>query len=87
MASSRLFARAPAIADQSETPLSQRKTVFSVWLYAVNVLNHSLHLQNPPQKLREDELKGNPFRDAKDLQIPAFHTENIKCPKQIDPKK
>ncbi|KAG8974078.1 3-oxoacyl-[acyl-carrier-protein] synthase, partial [Tulasnella sp. 427] len=68
--------KAPAGADQSKIPFSQRKAVFSMRFLAVNVPYHSPYLQSATQKLCEDDLKGDALWDAKDLQIPVFHTEN-----------
>jgi malonyl CoA-acyl carrier protein transacylase len=66
--------RAPAGLDQSKTPFSQRKPVFSTRFLAVNVPYHSEYLNGATDKVVED-LKDELWTGS-DLAIPVYHTES-----------
>ena len=68
--------RAPAGADQSKIPYSQRKIVFSMRFLVVNVPYHSNYLQGVTEKVFEIDLEGKELWTPEDLAIPVFHTED-----------
>ena len=68
--------RAPSGVDQSKTPYSQRKPVFSVRFLVVNVPYHSTYLKGATEEMFEDDLETEELWSPKDLAIPVFHTEN-----------
>lgn len=70
--------RAPPGLDQSKTPFSQRKPVFSSRFLVVNVPYHSEYLKEATEKVMED-LKGEELWTAKDIAIPVYHTEDGMC--------
>ena len=74
--------RAPSGLDQSKTPFSQRKPVFSVRFLVVNVPYHSTYLIGQTEKMFTEDLGGEELWEAKDLTIPVYHTENgtLTCP-------
>ncbi|KAJ6477506.1 fatty acid synthase, partial [Mycena sanguinolenta] len=67
--------RAPSGLDQSKTPFSQRKPVFSARFLAVGVPYHSGYLAGATEKLIED-LGGEELWKTGDLKIPVFNTED-----------
>ncbi|KAF7311009.1 Fatty acid synthase [Mycena chlorophos] len=67
--------RAPSGLDQSKTPFSQRKPVFSVRFLVVGVPYHSAYLAGQTDKVAED-LKGEELWKADELAIPVFNTED-----------
>ncbi|PFH52946.1 hypothetical protein AMATHDRAFT_138867 [Amanita thiersii Skay4041] len=67
--------RAPAGADQSKIPFSQRKPVFSVRFLVVGVPYHSDYLQGVSDKVVSD-LEGEELWQPEDLKIPVFNTED-----------
>jgi fatty acid synthase subunit alpha len=67
--------RAPSGLDQSKTPFSQRKPVFSVRFLVVGVPYHSKYLEGAGEKLCMDDLEGEELWMPEDLQIPVFNTE------------
>ncbi|KAJ6512975.1 fatty acid synthase [Mycena sanguinolenta] len=68
--------RAPSGLDQSKTPFSQRKPVFSVRFLVVGVPYHSTYLAGATEKLIEEDLGGEELWKAEDLKIPVFNTED-----------
>lgn len=70
--------RAPAGADQSKIPYSQRKAVFSMRFLTVGVPYHSDYLKEATTKLCEEDLKGDELWTAKDLKISVFATDTGK---------
>ncbi|KAJ7158521.1 fatty acid synthase [Mycena filopes] len=68
--------RAPSGLDQSKTPFSQRKPVFSVRFLVVGVPYHSAYLGGATEKLIEEDLGGEELWQAADLTIPVFNTED-----------
>ncbi|KAF7374647.1 Fatty acid synthase subunit alpha [Mycena sanguinolenta] len=68
--------RAPSGLDQSKTPFSQRKPVFSVRFLVVGVPYHSAYLNGAAEKLIEEDLGGEELWKAEDLKIPVFNTED-----------
>ncbi len=67
--------KAPAGADQSKVPFSQRKPVFSTRFLVVGVPYHSEYLIDATEKLVEEDLEGEELWKATDLKIPAYNTE------------
>ena len=67
--------RAPPGLDQSKTPYSQRKPVFSARFLAVGVPYHSDYMNGATEKVMDD-LKNEELWNSKDLAIPVYHTEN-----------
>ncbi|KAF8199703.1 fatty acid synthase [Pholiota molesta] len=68
--------KAPAGADQSKIPFSQRKPVFSIRFLVVGVPYHSDYLASATEKLIEEDLEGEELWEAKDLKIPVYNTED-----------
>ncbi|KAK7057294.1 acyl transferase/acyl hydrolase/lysophospholipase [Favolaschia claudopus] len=68
--------RAPSGLDQSKTPFSQRKPVFSVRFLVVGVPYHSTYLSGATEKLIAEDLGGDELWKAEDLKIPVFNTED-----------
>ena len=68
--------RAPAGADQSKIPYSQRKIVFSMRFLVVNVPYHSNYLQGVTEKVFEIDLERKELWTPEELAIPVFHTED-----------
>ncbi|KAG6910835.1 hypothetical protein DXG01_007150 [Tephrocybe rancida] len=66
--------RAPSGADQSKTPFSQRKPVFSVRFLVVGVPYHSEYLTGATEQLEVD--LDEELWQAADLKIPVFNTED-----------
>lgn len=66
--------RAPAGADQSKIPYSQRKIVFSMRFLVVNVPYHSDYLKTATDKVFNIDLEGKELWTPADLAIPVFHT-------------
>lgn len=68
--------KAPSGSDQSKTPFSQRKPVFSVRFLVVGVPYHSHHyLEGVTEKVEED-LSQEELWTAEELSIPVFGTED-----------
>lgn len=67
--------KAPSGLDQSKTPFSQRKPVFSVRFLVVNVPYHSSYLAGQTEKMTDEDLKGEELWKTSDLAIPVYHTE------------
>ncbi|EIW51495.1 uncharacterized protein TRAVEDRAFT_41081 [Trametes versicolor FP-101664 SS1] len=67
--------RAPSGLDQSKTPFSQRKPVFSVRFLVVGVPYHSKYLADVADEVM-DGLEGKELWSKEDLAIPVYHTEN-----------
>jgi fatty acid synthase subunit beta len=70
--------RAPSGLDQSKTPFSQRKPVFSVRFLVVGVPYHSAYLSGAAEKLIAEDLGGQELWKAEELKIPVFNTEDGK---------
>lgn len=70
--------RAPSGLDQSKTPFSQRKPVFTIRFLVVGVPYHSKYLAECVEKMTAIDLKGEELWKASDLAIPVFHTESGK---------
>ncbi|KAF5382044.1 hypothetical protein D9615_004428 [Tricholomella constricta] len=67
--------RAPSGLDQSKTPFSQRKPVFSVRFLVVGVPYHSEYLQGATEQLVNEDL-GEELWNSQDLKIPVYNTED-----------
>ncbi|TFK33214.1 fatty acid synthase [Crucibulum laeve] len=67
--------RAPSGLDQSKTPFSQRKPVFSIRFLVVGVPYHSEYLKGATEKLIGEDL-GEELWKAADLKIPVYNTED-----------
>ncbi|KAI0749711.1 fatty acid synthase [Daedaleopsis nitida] len=67
--------RAPSGLDQSKTPFSQRKPVFSVRFLVVGVPYHSKYLEDVTDEVMDD-LENQELWTKEDLGIPVYHTEN-----------
>ena len=67
--------RAQSGLDQSKTPFSQRKPVFSTRFLLVGVPYHSEYLDGVTDTVEED-LEDEELWDAKDLKIPVYNTED-----------
>lgn len=67
--------RAPSGLDQSKTPFSQRKPVFSVRFLVVGVPYHSKYLETVTDEVMED-LENKELWTKEDLGIPVYHTED-----------
>jgi fatty acid synthase subunit alpha len=65
--------RAPAGADQSKIPYSQRKIMFSIRFLVVNVPYHTDYLQGATDKV---DLEGKELWIPEELAVPVFHTED-----------
>ena len=68
--------KAPSGLDQSKTPFSQRKPVFSMRFLVVNVPYHSHYLTGATKKLLEEDFGGEELWTPQDLGIPVYNTEN-----------
>ena len=62
--------------DQSKTPFSQRKPVFSIRFLLVGVPYHSEYLEGVTDTVAEEDLEDEELWEAKDLKIPVYNTEN-----------
>lgn len=67
---------APAGLDQSKTPYSKRRAVFSMRFLLVNVPYHSPYLLGATQKLTQIDLKGEDVWDVSDLDMAVYNTED-----------
>lgn len=67
--------KAPNGLDQSKTPFSQRKPVFSIRFLVVNVPYHSVYLKDATKATLNVDLDGEELWTAKDLAIPVFRTD------------
>lgn len=74
--------RAPSGLDQSKTPFSQRKPVFSVRFLVVGVPYHSKYLADVADEVMDD-LEGKELWSKEDLAIPVYHTENGMCAQSV----
>ncbi|KAJ7227399.1 fatty acid synthase [Mycena pura] len=68
--------RAPSGLDQSKTPFSQRKPVFSARFLVVGVPYHSTYLAGTTEKLITEDLKGEELWTVDELKISVFNTED-----------
>ena len=68
--------RAQSGLDQSKTPFSQRKPVFSVRFLIVGVPYHSEYLDGVADKVAEEDLEDEDLWETKDLKIPVYNTED-----------
>ena len=68
--------RAATGLDQSKTPFSQRKQVFSVRFLVVNVPYHSKYLEKATERLCENDLEGDEVWSVGELGIPVYNTED-----------
>ena len=68
--------KAPAGADQSKIPFSQRKAVFSTRFLVVGVPYHSDYLSEAAEKVCQIDLKGEELWKASDIKISVTHTES-----------
>jgi fatty acid synthase subunit alpha, fungi type len=69
--------KAPSGLDQSKTPFSQRKSVFSVRFLAVGVPYHnSLYLADAAQRVCEEDLAKEELFSPADLAISVYNTED-----------
>ena len=62
--------------DQSKTPFSQRKPVFSIRFLVVGVPYHSEYLDGVTDTVAGEYLEGKELWEAKDLKIPVYNTED-----------
>ncbi|KAG8968299.1 3-oxoacyl-[acyl-carrier-protein] synthase [Tulasnella sp. 419] len=76
--------KAPAGADQSKIPYSQRKAAFSVRFLVVGVPYHSQYLTEASEKVCETDLKGEELWQPEDLQIAVYHTESGSDLRNVD---
>ncbi|KAH8117927.1 fatty acid synthase [Phellopilus nigrolimitatus] len=67
--------RAPPGLDQSKTPFSQRKPVFSARFLVVGVPYHSEYMRGAAEKVVAD-LQDEELWSSSDLAIPVYHTED-----------
>lgn len=67
--------RAASGSDQSKTPYSLRKPVFSTRFLAVGVPYHSEYMKGATERVMQD-LNGEELWKPKDLAIPVYHTED-----------
>ncbi|KZT01368.1 fatty acid synthase [Laetiporus sulphureus 93-53] len=67
--------RAPSGLDQSKTPFSQRKPVFSVRFLIVGVPYHSEYLKGVTEKMCEEDLGGEELWTTEELGMAVYHTE------------
>jgi fatty acid synthase subunit alpha len=68
--------RASSGLDQSKTPFSQRKPVFSARFLVVGVPYHSEYLNGVTDKLVTEDFGGEELWAVGDLKIPVFNTED-----------
>jgi fatty acid synthase subunit alpha, fungi type len=68
--------RAQSGLDQSKTPFSQRKPVFSIRFLLVGVPYHSDYLDGAADTVVEEDLEDEELWEAKDLKIPVYNTED-----------
>ena len=68
--------RAQSGLDQSKTPFSQRKPVFSIRFLLVGVPYHSDYLDGAADTVVEEDLEDGELWEAKDLKIPVYNTED-----------
>lgn len=68
--------RAPSGLDQSKTPFSQRKQVFSVRFLVVGVPYHSPYLASAVNQMVEEDLEGEELWKNEELAIAVYHTED-----------
>ena len=68
--------RAQSGLDQSKTPFSQRKPVFSIRFLLVGVPYHSEYLNGVANLVAEEDLDHEELWEPNDLKIPVYHTEN-----------
>ena len=59
----------------SPFPESQRKSVFSVRFFVVNVPYHNVYLSNAAEATLKEDLEGEGLWLSKDLAIPVFRTD------------
>jgi fatty acid synthase subunit alpha len=71
----KVSSRAQSGLDQSKTPFSQRKSVFSIRFLLVGVPYHSEYLDGVTDTVEED-LEDEELWEAKDLKIPVYNTED-----------
>ena len=62
--------------DQSKTPFSQRKPVFSIRFLLVGVPYHSEYLNGVTDTVVEEDLEDEELWEAKNLKIPVYNTED-----------
>lgn len=67
--------RAPNGLDQSKTPFSQRKPVFSIRFLVVNVPYHSVYLKDATEDTINEDLEGEELWSPEELAIPVFRTD------------
>jgi hypothetical protein len=67
--------RAQSGLDQSKTPFSKRKPVFSIRFLLVGVPYHNEYLDGVTDAVEKD-LEDEELWDAKDLKIPVYNTED-----------
>ncbi|KAI0787467.1 fatty acid synthase [Fomes fomentarius] len=75
--------RAPSGLDQSKTPFSQRKPVFSVRFLVVGVPYHSKYLEDVADEV-SDDLENQELWTKEDLGIAVYHTENGSDLRSVD---
>ncbi|CAK5268309.1 unnamed protein product [Mycena citricolor] len=68
--------RASSGLDQSKTPFSQRKPVFTVRFLVVGVPYHSAYLSDATEKVVVEDLGGEELWKSEELKIPVFNTED-----------
>ena len=66
----------PYLADQSKTPFSQRKPVFSIRFLIIGVPYHSEYLNGVTDLVAKEDLNNEELWEARDLKIPVYNTEN-----------
>ena len=64
--------------DQSKTPFSQQKPMFSIRFLLVGVPYHSEYLEGVADTVTQEDLNDAELWEAKDLKIPVYNTEDGK---------
>ena len=62
--------------DQSKTPFSQRKPIFSVRFLLVGAPYHSKYLDGVTDTVAEEDLEDEELWDVKDLKILVYNTDD-----------
>jgi fatty acid synthase subunit alpha, fungi type len=68
--------RAPSGLNQSKTPFSQQKPVFSIRFLLVGVPYHSDYLDGAADTVFEEDLEDEELWEAKDPKIPVYNAED-----------
>ena len=62
--------------DQSKTPFSQRKPVFSISFLLIGIPYHGEYLDGVTDTVAGEDFEGEELWEAKDLKIPVYNTED-----------